>query len=72
MRFAGIGNMLFQEWLWDTIFEGFFAQVGAQKSSKKGSKTPKNNVQDNRMTNSIFKRKLPHQGSQEPEKVVRF
>ena len=31
----------FQEWLLDTIFGGFWVQVGAQKSPKKGSKTQK-------------------------------
>ena len=50
MRFAGISKKLFQEWLSDTILGGFLIS----KSPKKGSKTPKNHIQDNRIANSFF------------------
>ena len=56
-RFAGISQKLFQEWLLDPILGGFWAQVGVPKSPKTGSKTPKNHVQDNIITNNIFNKK---------------
>ena len=53
----------FQEWLLDPMLGGFWAQVGAKKSPKKGSKTQKNHVQDNIETNNIFNEKRLHQES---------
>ena len=57
MRFAGISEKWFQEWLLELMLGAFWDQVGAQKSPKKGSKTPKNYVQDNRIKNKIFNKK---------------
>ena len=48
----------FQELLLDTILGGFWAQVGDQKSPKKGSKTQKNHIQDNIITNNIFNKNM--------------
>ena len=50
IRFAGTRKKLFQEWLSDIILGGILVP----KSPKKGSKTPKNHIQDNIITNSIF------------------
>ena len=54
MRFACISKKLFRELFLDPILGGFWAQVVVPKSAKTGSKTQKNHVQDNTITNNMF------------------
>ena len=71
-RFAGISKKWFQKSLLDTILGGFWDQVGAQKSPKKGSKPPKNHVQDSIRKNISFNKKRLLHKSCVHEKLVVF